>query len=288
MAKTATVTNNKVKPKNEVAPTKKSTAVAVDNTDIMAAMAGDAGAGVSTASEDNIVPLLYVLQAQSPQAIKGNKAEYVAGAEGGDLWLRGTKTIFKGGDGDGVLAQPCHFSKVWIEWQPNRGGFVARHKERPKVAEQKALDPNKPDRMTWVMPNGNTVAETREHVVRLFDDELNFICAVVAPFTGSNHGASRAWMGLMNDKTVPGPDGKKVTAPSYGFLYRMRTVFRTNDDGDWYMYSIGDAGEEGQRMMVPSMDEYEAGQKIFKDFNAGALRADNPVDESTESSEDGI
>src|SRR6202035_3091033 len=50
-------------------------------------MKADAGRGVSTAQEDNQVPLIYVLQPLSPQVDKRSE-QYVEGAEPGDLWLR--------------------------------------------------------------------------------------------------------------------------------------------------------------------------------------------------------
>src|SRR4051812_21319875 len=87
----------------------------------------DAGRGVSTAMEDNVVPLIYILQALSPQVQK-KKEEYVEGAEPGYIWFRGTKKVV--GE-EGIAVVPCYYSKVWIEWMPNRGGFVARHDERP-------------------------------------------------------------------------------------------------------------------------------------------------------------
>src|ERR1700744_6508473 len=67
----------------------------------------DAGKGVSTASEDNIVPLIYVLQSGSPQ-VKKNNPDYIEGAGEGDLWLRNAPTPIIDGL-KGILVQPCYF-----------------------------------------------------------------------------------------------------------------------------------------------------------------------------------
>jgi hypothetical protein len=129
-----------------------------ENDELMKMYAEDAGKGVSTAVEDNIVPLIYILQSNSPQVQKKGD-QYVQGAEAGSIWFRGTKTVIPGDEG--ILVVPVHKTNVWIEWQPNRGGFVGRHgAERPKDAVQKT-DPANPKKKFWALPNGNHVVETR-------------------------------------------------------------------------------------------------------------------------------
>jgi hypothetical protein len=168
MAKAATATANKGKttaapPKGKEVATRKGTTevdtAAMEEMNRM--MAADAGKGVSTAIEDNIVPLVYILQSNSPQVQKKGE-NYVEGAEAGMIWFRGTKDVVSGDDGIPVV--PCHFEKVWIEWLPDRGGFVGRHADKPANAVQKT-DPANPKKKYWGLPNGNHVVETREHVV---------------------------------------------------------------------------------------------------------------------------
>jgi hypothetical protein len=252
------------------------------NANALALMEEDAGAGVSTRAEDNVIPYIYILQAQSPQAIKGNKEKYIKGAEGGSIWLRGTKTLFEGGeDGAGILVLPCYFGKEWVEWKPNRGGFVTRHvtpddsREPPRGAVQKTDAKGK---SFWALGE-NIVNQSRVHVVLLIDEEtMTSKGGFVISMSGSNHSASKNWMGLINSKVLP--SGK--TAPSYGYLYRAKTIFRSNDDGDWYMWNIEDAGEE-DGASVPAMASSELiaqGRKVNRDFSSGAIRAEEPEDES--------
>ena len=67
-------------------------------------MEKDAGKGVSTAQEDNLVPLIYVLQANSPQVNKRDE-RYIEGAEPGDFWLRNApQPIVKGAEGVAIPA----------------------------------------------------------------------------------------------------------------------------------------------------------------------------------------
>lgn len=230
----------------------------------MKMMAQDSGKGVSTAMEDNVVPLVYILQALSPQVQK-KKEEYIEGAEAGMIWFRGTKDIVAGEEGIPVV--PCHFAKSWIEWQPNRGGFVARHDERPADAVY-VTDPENPKRKFWQRPNKNIVVETREHVVLaldVFDRPTPF----VIPMSGSGHSSSKAWMTLQNRKVVPGTDLK---APSYAYIYRMKLAFRTNDQGDWFMWDISDENDEPTMLTDPAV--YRLARQIEADFGKGTLRAD--------------
>jgi hypothetical protein len=223
-------------------------------------MKADAGKGVSTAMEDNVVPLIYILQALSPQVQKKKPESYIKDAEAGMIWFRGTKDLVNGDDGMAVV--PCHFNKVWIEWQPNRGGFVARHDEKPANAVMKEDIENK--KKFWGLPNGNIVVETREHVVivlDVFDTPTPF----VIPMSGSGHKASRDWMTLQNQKR--NPDDPTLKAPSYGFIYRMKTLFRTNDQGDWFTWII--ENENGETTQLADPEVYLMARQIEIDFSGG-------------------
>lgn len=261
MAKTATKTPAKqTTTKNAVSTIKQNTEVA--SAELAAMMSADKGKGVSTAMEDNVVPLVYILQSQSPQVLK-KKEEYIEGAEAGNIWFRGSKEVI--GD-EGILVQPCFFSKAWIEWQPDRGGFAGRHDSRPEDAVLKT-DPKNPKKKWWELPNGNTVVETREHVV-LVHDVFDRPTPFVIPMSGSQHAASRGWMGSMNRKMVPGTDDP---APSFAYLYRMKTSFKSNDQGDWFMWEIED--ENGTPTLVSDVGAYKMARKICDDFSKGVLRA---------------
>ena len=77
MAKTATA--SKTTMGKNVAPLRGGSVV----TSAMEAAAKYAGKGISDRQEDNIVPLVYLLQSNSPQTQKGSD-KYVKGATGGE------------------------------------------------------------------------------------------------------------------------------------------------------------------------------------------------------------
>src|SRR5215467_3004443 len=91
--------------------------------------AKDAGMGVSFKPEDQLLPLIYVLQTNSP-AVDKRGDSYIEGAEAGDFWLRNALDPIKNGE-EGIVVIPCEMQRTWIEWLPNRQGFVARHDAPP-------------------------------------------------------------------------------------------------------------------------------------------------------------
>src|SRR5215475_6563307 len=96
--------------------------------DLLEATEADAGAGVSFKQEDQLLPLIYILQSNSPAVEKRSEA-YIEGAEPGHFWMRNSIIPIR----DGVLGIeviPCEMMRTWIEWLPNRQGFVARHDEQ--------------------------------------------------------------------------------------------------------------------------------------------------------------
>jgi len=270
MAKAATQQQKgRAAPQKSTAVTERKSDSVVDTAaqdELAKMMAADAGRGVSTAMEDNVVPLIYILQALSPQVQKKKPDTYIDGAEAGMIWFRGSKDLVSGDDGIPVV--PCYFSKCWIEWLPERGGFVARHMEKPEEAVLKT-DAENPKRKFWAMPNGNILVETREHVVLVldvFERPLPF----VIPMSGSGHVASRNWMSSMGRKTVPGTD---LRAPSFGYIYRMKTQFRSNDQGDWFTWLVEDENDEPTAVTDPAI--YRMARQIEADFSKGTLRAGN-------------
>lgn len=234
-------------------------------------MARDAGKGVSKDQSDNMVPLIYILQAQSPQVLKRNPA-YIEGAEAGSIWLRGIGDPIVSGE-EGFLFQPCYFSKDWVEWIPRDagGGFVTRHAQLPSDAENKP-DPRNPNRQNYVRPNGNQLRETRYHagLVHGRGAPMPF----VIPMASSGHTTSRSWMFLMNSKQLPNGG----TAPSFAQLFRLRTKLRTNAQGEWFAWDVADEG------WIEDVKTYELGLALHDAFDTGAkvAEADTHVEEASE------
>lgn len=212
----------------------------------------DAGQGLSKEQADNLVPLVNVLQKLSPQVEK-NDDRYLAGAEAGDIWLRNApQELIKGSEG--MVVQPCHFVKAFVEWVPRDkgGGFVAQHSEPPEDAKE-YTDKQNPNKKKYLRPNGNELIETRNHVVLVYNAGTEQPLPYVIPMTGSGHTVSRDWMSKMN---------RKGNAPAYSSLYKLTTRLRKNQLGSWFTWDIEDAGWASQ-------EQYEAGKALHNAFASG-------------------
>ena len=237
--------------------------------DLVEFMDADSGKGVSQSADDNIVPLIYVLQALSPQVSKRNP-EYVEGAEPGDLLKKNSihSPLVKGEEG--TIFQPCYFEKLWLEWRPNRGGFAGMHQQRPSDAvEVEEIVEGKPRRM-WKRSNGNQVVETRQHI-GYADGE-----PYVIPLASSGHTVSRTWMQMMNQMFIP---GTSKIAPSFAKKYKLTTVEKSNEKGTWFVLKVEDAGWVNK-------EEYVRGKGLHEAFARGEKKA--AAMEEHQSSDDSV
>jgi|KBSSwiStaDraftv2_1062776.scaffolds.fasta_scaffold07344_3 hypothetical protein len=220
--------------------------------------------GVSTAQEDNIVPLIYVLQGLSPQVSKRNDS-YIEGAEPGDIWLRNApEPVVKGAEG--LIFQPCYFYKHWVEWIPREagGGFMGTHATMPAAAK-KVEDDEDPNLVKYVMPNGNEVKETRYHVGLVYTDHGSL--PYVIPLSGSGHTVSRTFMSLMANKL----DESGQRYDSFEFKYKLTTKLRKNKKGEWFVFEPADFERAND-------EEFAKGQDLYNAFAAGIKKADAEVD----------
>lgn len=236
----------------------------------------DAGKGVSKLASDNLVPLVYILQPMSPQVLNRNPA-YIEGAKAGDIWLRNSPQPIVDGEGEGILFQPCYYNRCVNEWihRDDGGGFVTRHKlvtpdetmdqfiER--MGGEKVVDPKNTRRVSYRAKNGNQYIETREHTGFVLGRGAPM--PYVIPMTSTQHTTSRGWMFMMNTKT----DAEGRTPPSFALVYRLKTKYRTNTQGEWYGWDVEDFG------WVQTRDDYLRGRTLFEAFDTGAKQAEAPV-----------
>ena len=238
------------------------------------------GGGLSKDQADNLVPLIYLLQPLSPQVMKGDPAR-IEGAEAGDIWLRNAEKPILKGDKEGMVFQPCYFSKDLVEWMPDRGGFVGRHDISclPNVATKKGWTgtlsdvkeiqdderPNAPPRYVR-SSNNNEIVETRYFVGNVFFEDGRQPLPFVIPLSSTGHSFGKQWMFLMNSQALP--DGTPIDK-SWVVLYRLKTVMKTNSQGSWYMYTVQ------KERLINSMQEYELGAALNRAFARGEKKIDD-------------
>lgn len=250
--------------------------------DFMAELAGVSGLGYSEKAEDTLIPILGIIQDNSAE-LKRKHEKYWEGAVGGDLIIRSLQKKFAGESEDGhggVLFQPCGFTHNWVEWQGEPGDGVPVNQydfeHRPDGCREEP-DPENPDRIRLVMPNGNRLVDTRNHFGHILDGET--LIPVVVPMAGTNHTVSRQWTALMKNKRMP--SGRKCH--SFFFWYTLKTAFTQRGAQSWYKYSVKEEGPITDEVtlraglaMLKSLENHE----ITPDVASGSESTvnDSPID----------
>ena len=216
----------------------------------------DKAESVSKSQDDNQVPLIYVLQANSPQVMKGH-TKYIEGASAGNIWLRNDPDPFIDGE-EGMDFQCCFFSKDWVEWRPNREGFVTRHPERPADAEQVTEEgEDGGERQVWKRPNGNYVVETRYHVGFVHRDGKPPEPYTI-PLSSTGHTVSKMWTTAQNKL-----EGGR--AEWYDVIWTLHVVLRQKGENAWYQYEVS-------FNRYATDEEAQEGKNLYDAFAAGTRR----------------
>jgi hypothetical protein len=217
--------------------------------------------GVSFKAEDQLLPLIYALQSMSPQVQKRGD-NYIEGAEAGDFWLRNALNPIRKGE-EGIIAIPVTMIRTWIEWLPNRGGFVARHDEPPADMVAKIIrgDDGR-ERQVTARGNGNLIVDTREFYIMVDGDPY------VLPCSSTKHTFARQWQTMFHRFKHP-KTGKIM--PAFAHRYRLSTVPASNALGKWFGLKFEDAGES-------SITELKAAIAFSEAVTKGERKAEAPID----------
>jgi hypothetical protein len=216
--------------------------------------------GVSFKAEDQLVPLIYVLQALSPQVEKRGD-NYIEGAEAGDFWLRNSLDPIRNGE-EGIEAIPVDMFRTWIEWLPNRGGFVARHNEPPgDMVARTIRGDDGSEREVMMRGNGNLVVDTREFYIMVDGDPYVFPCS------STKHTFARSWQTMFHRFKHP-TTGKIL--PAFAHKYRLSTVPQSNVKGKWFGLKFEDAG-------TSSLVELKAAIAFSNAIVTGERKAEAPI-----------
>jgi hypothetical protein len=232
-------------------------------------MIADAGAGLSTSADDNIVPFIVLLQDMSPE-VKKRDPNYVEGAEAGMYMNKASKQLYAG---DRSMAertglpqlefQHCILDKCVVEWIPrlDGGGFIARHQ-----------DPNK---TIWKNADGShDLIETRYHFGNIVNDG-NPRPAVLA-FSSTGHTTSRQWMTTMNEFKINDPktgqvmrnaQGEPLTLPAWARKYIVGTKARENKKGSFFVGTVEDGG------FIRDANIRSTGKKLHDAVKSGLVTA---------------
>jgi hypothetical protein len=196
------------------------------------------GQGFDNISQEDLkIPFLRILQKLSPEVDKDDEA-HIKGASPGMFFNTVTKTIY----GKEIKVIPVRFQKIWLEWEPDRGGLVNRH-------EPYSIEVDKSDFSKWLY-NGNEIQECYLFYVLIQDhlDDGPMVFSLAS--TGIKH--AKNWLTSITHVRLP----KGKQAPFFSSVWSVKTVLCKNDAGSWYQ--IGDKTTAVQRERFISAKEFSA------------------------------
>jgi hypothetical protein len=219
---------------------------------------GDAGQGVSFDRDDILTPLARILQTNSPQC-SPRDAAYIAGAEPGHWWLRNALHPIISGV-DGISAIHCGQRHVWIEYAPQRGGFVAKHDVEPTDLVDGLNDKGRP--ISIRSSTKNVVEHVREIYL------LTLLDSVWLPYvfgcSKTQHQFAKEFMTHICQHRHP---TSGAVMPSFARTYKLTTIPTKNALGSWFKPKFEDLG------WTPKAEYLEA-KKFHQFVQQGTARGD--------------
>jgi hypothetical protein len=221
----------------------------------------DSGKGVSFKQEDQLIPLIYILQSNSPVCEKRGDS-YIEGAEPGHFWLRNSLDPIADGE-HGIDVTPIVMKRTWIEWLPNRQGFVGRHDAPPSDMVERMVrgDDGKEKQVLVREESGNIIQDTREFY--LLVGRQGF----VLPCSGTKHSFARQWQTMFHQFRHPKTND---VLPAFARKYRLTTVPQSNALGKWFGIKFQDLGWN-------SKEEYVVARNFFDSVESGEKKAEAPL-----------
>ena len=167
------------------------------------------------------IPFIRVIQALSPQ-LKKNKPEFIAGAEVGDICNSVSGEVYD----QPLKVVVGKFERLFIEWKPNRGGYVAAHnpediENNPKYTVN--------DKYQLVDPGTmNEFMDTYMYYV-LFPDHMEDGICIISMSSTQLREARKLNRNLMTTY-IPGTTKKAL--PHF-MVWTIESMEMSNDKGDW-------------------------------------------------------
>ena len=169
------------------------------------------------------MPFLRVIQSLSPQC-KKSSPEYIAGAEEGMIFNTISRKLYT----PPLEIVVGRFDRYFIEWKPNRGGFVAAHLAHD-VQKAVATGKLQRDGARIINPeNGNQLADTYTYYVLMPQHIQDGVCLLCLSSTQLKE--ARRWNYLLSNTFLPGTMKK---AEPYHMVWTLSTPIQTNEKGEW-------------------------------------------------------
>ncbi len=210
--------------RNQVAKTKDQPVA-----DYIDTLAQDAGLGAEDASADDMtIPFLRIAQALSDEVDKRHSA-YIKGLEVGDFFNSATQKVWPNKKGLHLI--PVLFQRKYIEWKPNRGGYVQEHNSTimGQVTRTDGAD---------LLDNGNEVVLHATWYCLVVDLKTGETEQVVMDLSKTQHKKSRSLVTKLKSISLVNGSGQRFNPPTFYNLVHVHSVGESNDYGRWEGWDI--------------------------------------------------
>jgi hypothetical protein len=198
------------------------------------------GRGISTDSEDSLYPYLTVLQPNTPMC-NSRSADYIAGAEAGNFYLRGLPNPIRDGE-KGIEVIVWAMGTVYKEWKANRGGLVATRYLPPAANEIECDISRSKVRLT----NGNECVFTKQLFLLINNDPFEMPLASTQLTFHQN-------LNTHFEHCIDAQTQHKLAI--YAKRYLFYTKPRHNAKGEWFGLAFKPIG-------WVSTDEYDQAERL--------------------------
>lgn len=211
-----------------------------------------AGVGLDLSIDDLKIPFIVLAQKDS-KILDPEEESYVPGGEIGQLLNAATKEYT-----DELLLVPAVKRVTYVEWLPDRGGFVAEHLPTDPVVREARQNAVKRNEMRHPQ-TGNELQETRSLFCIIADQDLNPVGYCVVAFASSKIGSWREYFTLI--------DTAKATksSPLYAHLIRLSSVDQKRKGKKFKNLSLLPARDEAGEFTTDKMKASVIGSMIAPD-----------------------
>jgi hypothetical protein len=240
---------------------------------VAALMAADAEAGVTgglgLTAKDLAIPFISILQAQSPQVLRG--PENIPGAQAGEFYNNVTGEVYTGD----ITVIPCSYRSALVEWRPRGadGGYVREHLDESELGKCTKNDNNQD-----MLPNGNLLVRTQYHYV-LVVKATGSVDRAVIPLSRTQLKKGLRWNQQIVSLQVKLANGRIINPPRYSHKYTARSAYDSNPQGAWYGWDFGSP------KLIDDAQLYALGKKFSGEVSAGSVKVSIPTGESSVSTE---
>ena len=227
----------------------------------------DTAAGFESISNATMsIPFLKLTQALSPE-INKKKSEYIENCQPGQYFNSVNRELY----GDAVDVIVLSFERIYIEWLPNRGGFIGYHNPENAARLNVSEEFGK-----WKTAAGNELHEQYCYYVLIVGKEAEGVC--ILSLGSTNIGTAKAWNRRLISHVMS--NGKK--ALPYYLKWHLTADEASNDKGTWYKVKADLAGYIDEKQYALIVPERAALPSYNVDFAQIADKTDTKQIENTE------